>query len=114
MEGEEGWKRFTRSETHPLRFHRVLPDAEPARRSPRPVDVECVRTSTGARVRQDPGRGRSRGNIQLTRSAPHFRMQSPAEGDSDGAADSEDSGKSGGTLRARSVYTENDLADRFV
>ena len=60
------------NETHPLRFHRFLSGAEPAGRSPRPVDVECVCTSGSARVRQDPGRGPGGGNARLARSAPYL------------------------------------------
>ncbi len=48
-------------EAHPLRLHRLLPDAQPARRAPRPADGQRLRADRGARLRQDaPRRSRPR------------------------------------------------------
>ena len=43
-------------EGHPLRLHRLLPDAEPARPAPRPPDGQRLRPDRGARLRQDAPR----------------------------------------------------------
>ena len=98
----------------PCDFIGFFQTVEPARQPPRRIDVECVRTSRGARVRQDPGRGPGGGNARLAGSAPHLRGQSPVERDFGGTADSGDPGQARGALRAQRVYTGNDLANRFV
>ena len=47
------------TQADPVRLHRLLPDAEPARRPPRPADGERVRADRGAGVRQDRRGGRA-------------------------------------------------------
>ena len=46
----------------PVRLHRLRPDAEPARRPPRPADGQRVRPGRGAGLRQDRRRGAGRGH----------------------------------------------------
>ena len=53
----------------PLRLHRLHADAAPARRAPRPADVERLRPARGARLRQDRG-ARSARRARPRRSCP--------------------------------------------
>ncbi len=67
----------TRSDS--LRFHRLLPDAQSARRAPRSVDRQPVRTERSAGIRQD-GRGRQgRGHTGMAGTASGIRRQSPVQ-----------------------------------
>ena len=52
-----------------MRFHRLLPDAEPARRASRPADGQPVRADRGAGVRQDAEEVRAEGTPE--RLVPH-------------------------------------------
>ena len=57
-------------EAHPLRLHRLLPDAQPARRPPRPADGQRLRPDRGAGLRQD-GRARCAPTASPTSLVPH-------------------------------------------
>ena len=57
-------------EADPLRLHRLLPVPQPARRPPRPADVERLRAARGARLRQDAGAGPRGGDARADRPAP--------------------------------------------
>ena len=52
-------------EADPLRLHRLLPDAQPARAAPRPADGQRLRADRGAGVRQDGRAGEGRGHAGL-------------------------------------------------
>ena len=63
---------------HPVRLHRVRPDAEPARRPSRSADGERVRAGRGARVRQDGGGGPRGRHAGLAGAAPDVPGNRPS------------------------------------
>ena len=65
----------------PLRLHRLRPLQQPARRPPRPADVERLRPERGARLRQDGRAGAGRGDAGERRPAPGVRGQPALEHD---------------------------------
>ena len=71
----------------PLRLHRLHAVAEPARRAPRPADLQRLRADRGARLRQDPRAARRGGDRGVAGPAPHLRGQPPDQHDPRRAAD---------------------------
>ena len=55
---------------HPVRLHRLRPDAQPARPASRHADGERLRPGRGAGVRQDARAGQGRRHAGLARAAP--------------------------------------------
>ena len=61
------------NQAHPLRLHRVRPDAQPAGPAPRHAAGERVRPDRGAGVRQDARAGQGGGHAGLARAASRLR-----------------------------------------
>ena len=76
-------------EADPVRLHRLRAARTSRRRPPGPAHREPARAARGARVRQDPRRGRGRRRAAGTGAAPRVRGQPPDEHDHGHEADAE-------------------------
>ena len=65
----------------PVRLHRLLPDAQPARPAPRHADGQRLRAGRGAGLRQDGRAGEGRRHARLAGAASHVRGQPAVEHD---------------------------------
>ena len=99
---------------HPVRLHRLRPDAQPARPAPRHAAGERLRPDRGAGLRQDAGAGQGRGHAGLARAAPGLRGQPPVEHDPRRAAHAGDARQAGRALRAQRLHPGRDLEHRLV
>ena len=88
----------------PLRLHRLLPVAQPARQPPRPADGQRLRAGRGAGLRQDGRGGEGRGDARLAGPAPHLRGEPPVERPPRRAADPRGARHAGGALRAQRLH----------
>ena len=93
----------------PVRLHRVLPDAQPAGRPPRPADGQRLRPGRGAGLRQDGRGGQGRGDARLAGAAPHLRGQPPVQRPPGRAADARRSSGKLVALYEHSVFTQGTI-----
>ena len=96
-------------EADPVRLHRLLRAAEPARRPPRPADLERLRAGRGAGVRQDARRGPRRGRPGGAGAAPRLRRQPTLERDPRPSASTRAALGSLVALYEHSVFTQGTI-----